>query len=162
MRSEATAAAEHKGNVIMLDPFAMRPFFGYNFGDYLKHWLSMEKRGRVPKDFHVNWFRKSADGNFLWPGFGDNCRVLDWIFRCVHEEDCFVDSPIDYLPSESALNITGIQQTVDLKELFNVPNDFWQQEVNEIEQYFKTQVGEFLPKEVFQELTKLKRRVNKS
>ncbi|XP_039953031.1 phosphoenolpyruvate carboxykinase [GTP]-like [Bactrocera neohumeralis] len=161
MRSEATAAAEHKEKVIMHDPFAMRPFFGYNFGDYLKHWLSMEKRGRVPKVFHVNWFRKSTDGKFLWPGFGDNCRVLDWIFRRVHEDSCFVDSPIGYLPSEGGLNITGLQPTVNLNELFDVPIGFWQKEVNEIEQYFKMQVGEFLPKSISQQLNELKKRLNK-
>ncbi|XP_011212114.1 phosphoenolpyruvate carboxykinase [GTP] [Bactrocera dorsalis] len=160
MRSEATAAAEHKEKVIMHDPFAMRPFFGYNFGDYLEHWLSMEKRGRVPKVFHVNWFRKSTDGKFLWPGFGDNCRVLDWIFRRVHEDNCFVDSPIGYLPSEGGLNITGLQPTVNLNELFDVPIDFWQTEVNEIEKYFKMQVGEFLPKSISQQLNELKKRLN--
>ncbi|RMZ94573.1 phosphoenolpyruvate cytosolic [GTP], partial [Brachionus plicatilis] len=81
IRSEATAAAEHKGKVIMHDPFAMRPFFGYNFGDYCKHWLSLNKEGRkMPKIFNVNWFRKSdnGQGSFLWPGFGENIRVLEW------------------------------------------------------------------------------------
>lgn len=81
MRSEATAAAEHKGKAIMHDPFAMRPFFGYNFGNYVQHWLSFEKKAdlKLPKVFHVNWFRKGSDGKFLWPGFGENCRVLEWI-----------------------------------------------------------------------------------
>ncbi|GBP16293.1 Phosphoenolpyruvate carboxykinase [Eumeta japonica] len=99
MRSEATAAAEHKAKVIMHDPFAMRPFFGYNFGDYLQHWLSMESRGKVPKIFHVNWFRKSNDGKFLWPGFCDNSRVLDWIFRRIDGENCYKDRQLAcYLP----------------------------------------------------------------
>lgn len=95
LRSEATAAAEHKGKVIMHDPFAMRPFFGYNFGHYLSHWLSFEKKSnlRLPKIFHVNWFRKDAQsGEFLWPGFGENCRVLDWICRRVDNEDIAVVS----------------------------------------------------------------------
>lgn len=90
LRSETTAAAEHKGKAIMHDPFAMRPFFGYNFGHYLAHWLSFqEKEGlQLPKIFHVNWFRKDAKtGEFLWPGFGENCRVLDWICRRVDGED---------------------------------------------------------------------------
>lgn len=90
MRSEATAAAEHKGKVIMHDPFAMRPFFGYNFGHYLQHWLNFGRKDnlKLPKIFHVNWFRKGEDGQFLWPGFGENCRVLDWICRRVDHEDC--------------------------------------------------------------------------
>lgn len=90
MRSEATAAAEHKGKVIMHDPFAMRPFFGYNFGHYLNHWLSFGRKDdlKLPKIFHVNWFRKGEDGQFLWPGFGENSRVLDWICRRVDHEDC--------------------------------------------------------------------------
>ncbi|XP_054738139.1 phosphoenolpyruvate carboxykinase [GTP]-like [Anastrepha obliqua] len=159
MRSESTAAAEHKGKVIMHDPFAMRPFFGYNFGDYLHHWLSMEKRGNVPKVFHVNWFRKGADGKFLWPGFGDNSRVLDWIFRRVGEEDCFVDTAIGYLPSEGALITEGLKQSVDLKEMFSLPRGFWQQEVIDIENYFKTQVGKYLPKEISNQLDELKNRV---
>ncbi|TMW52094.1 hypothetical protein DOY81_002811 [Sarcophaga bullata] len=160
MRSEATAAAEHKGKEIMHDPFAMRPFFGYNFGDYLKHWLSMESRGNVPKIFHVNWFRKGSDGKFLWPGFGDNSRVLDWIFRRVDGENCYTESPIGLLPSENSINIDGLTGQVNLKQLFDLPKDFWQQEVNDIEKYFKTQVGSHLPKEIENELQGLKERVN--
>ncbi|XP_037945293.1 phosphoenolpyruvate carboxykinase [GTP]-like [Teleopsis dalmanni] len=161
MRSEATAAAEHKGKVIMHDPFAMRPFFGYNFGNYLSHWLSMEKRGRVPKIFHVNWFRKGADGKFLWPGFGENSRVLDWIFRRVKGEECYQASAIGNLPSQNALITQGLQEAIKLDELFNLPKDFWEQEVIEIEKYFKTQVGDFLPTQVAQELAGLKDRVSK-
>ncbi|XP_001360943.2 phosphoenolpyruvate carboxykinase [GTP] isoform X1 [Drosophila pseudoobscura] len=159
MRSESTAAAEHKGKVIMHDPFAMRPFFGYNFGDYLSHWLSMEKRGTVPKVFHVNWFRKSSEGKFLWPGFGDNSRVLDWIFRRVQGEKCFEDSPIGRLPSKGALNVSGIEGNIDLSQLFDLPKAFWQQEALEIERYFEEQVGGHLPRPVAEQLTELKARV---
>lgn len=96
MRSESTAAAEHKGKSLMHDPFAMRPFFGYNFGHYLQHWLSFNKKQHLdlPKIFHVNWFRKGEDGSYLWPGFGENCRVLDWICRRVDHEDCATVSDI--------------------------------------------------------------------
>ncbi len=90
VRSEATAAAEYKGKAIMFDPFAMRPFFGYNFGHYVGHWLSFEKKPglKLPKIFHVNWFRKSeSDGHYLWPGFGENSRILDWICKRVDGED---------------------------------------------------------------------------
>ncbi|XP_030387633.1 phosphoenolpyruvate carboxykinase [GTP]-like [Scaptodrosophila lebanonensis] len=161
MRSEATAAAEHKAKTIMHDPFAMRPFFGYNFGDYLAHWLSMEQRGKVPKIFHVNWFRKSADGKFLWPGFGDNARVLDWIFRRVEGEQCYQESPIGRLPSQGALNVSGLEDDVNVEELFALSKNFWQQETQEIEQYFKAQVGDYLPQPVAAQLDELKARVAK-
>ncbi|KAH8285557.1 hypothetical protein KR054_010882, partial [Drosophila jambulina] len=159
MRSEATAAAEHKAKTIMHDPFAMRPFFGYNFGDYLAHWLSMEQRGQVPKIFHVNWFRKSAEGKFLWPGFGDNSRVLDWIFRRVEGEQCFEDSPIGRLPAKDSLNLSGMDGRIDLEQLFELPKDFWQQEVSAIERYFEEQVGHHLPSPVAEQLKELKARV---
>lgn len=101
VKSESTAAAEHTGKKIMHDPMAMRPFMGYNFGKYLQHWLSMEKAGRtMPKIFHVNWFRLDERGHFVWPGFGDNIRVIDWICRRVNGEDIAVPSPIGLLPKE--------------------------------------------------------------
>ncbi|XP_020815273.1 phosphoenolpyruvate carboxykinase [GTP] [Drosophila serrata] len=159
MRSEATAAAEHKAKTIMHDPFAMRPFFGYNFGDYLAHWLSMEQRGQVPKIFHVNWFRKSSEGKFLWPGFGDNSRVLDWIFRRVEGEQCFEDSPIGRLPAKDSLNLSGMDGSIDLEQLFQLPKDFWEQEVSAIERYFEEQVGHHLPSAVAEQLKELKARV---
>ncbi|KAH8277814.1 hypothetical protein KR018_007848, partial [Drosophila ironensis] len=159
MRSEATAAAEHKAKTIMHDPFAMRPFFGYNFGDYLSHWLSMEERGKVPKIFHVNWFRKSAEGQFLWPGYGENSRVLDWIFRRVEGEKCFEESAIGRIPSANALNLSGLKGNIDLKQLFSLPKDFWEQEVSSIDKYFKEQVGEHLPGPVAEQLKELKARV---
>ncbi|KAF5298724.1 hypothetical protein FQR65_LT09593 [Abscondita terminalis] len=116
MRSEATAAAEYKGKVIMHDPFAMRPFFGYNFGKYLQHWLSMEdKSSKLPKIFHVNWFRKGPDGKFLWPGFGENSRVLDWVLRRIDNEDCAEDTPIGLIPTEKSLNLSNLDENIDLK-----------------------------------------------
>lgn len=161
MRSEATAAAEHKGKVIMHDPFAMRPFFGYNFGNYLAHWLSMEKRSaNVPKIFHINWFRKSPQGQFLWPGFGENSRVLDWILRRVDGEDCAQETAVGYIPKENALNLQNLSEAVDMQELFRLPKDFWLEEVDAIEKYFKEQVGMDLPQEVFDELMKLKKNVS--
>lgn len=161
MRSESTAAAEHKGKAIMHDPFAMRPFFGYNFGDYLKHWLSMESRGNVPKIFHVNWFRKDADGKFLWPGFGDNSRVLDWIFRRVEGENCYQESPIGLLPAANSINMHGMKSDIDMQKLFDLPKDFWLQEASAIETYFTTQVGSHLPAEIATELSGLKDRLSK-
>ncbi|EDX07693.1 phosphoenolpyruvate carboxykinase [GTP] [Drosophila simulans] len=159
MRSEATAAAEHKGKVIMHDPFAMRPFFGYNFGDYVAHWLSMEKRGQVPKIFHVNWFRKSAEGKFMWPGYGENSRVLEWILRRVNGESCYVDSAIGHIPAEGALNLDGMKDKVDVEEIFSLPKEFWSQEVKEIRTYFESQVGADLPASIYQQLDELSSRV---
>lgn len=162
MRSEATAAAEYKGKVIMHDPFAMRPFFGYNFGDYLQHWLSMDKPGRqMPKIFHVNWFRKSDKGKFLWPGFGENSRVLDWVLQRIDNKDnSGVKSAIGYIPSEGSLRLDGLNERVDMNQLFSLPKDFWMQEVEQIGKYFEEQVGSDLPTAIETELSKLKQRVS--
>lgn len=166
MRSESTAAAEYKGKMIMNDPFAMRPFFGYNFGNYLSHWLSMEERakkagGVVPKIFHVNWFRKNANGQFMWPGFGENSRVLDWILRRINEEDCYVDTAVGRIPSKGALKVQDLKETIDLDEIFSLPKDFWLQEVQEIATYFENQLSkEDLPAQIKKELEELMERVN--
>lgn len=163
MRSEATAAAEHTGKIIMNDPFAMRPFFGYNFGNYLSHWLSMEKRaqasrGQPPKIFHVNWFRKDSNGKFMWPGFGENIRVLEWILRRVNNEECHVKSPIGYVPKQECFNTENMAD-INLPELFSIPKDFWTKEVREIGQYFDEQVNHDLPLPIAQELHDLKERI---
>lgn len=158
IRSESTAAAEHKGKMIMHDPFAMRPFFGYNFGNYLSHWLSMEKRGRVPKIFHVNWFRKDSNGKFMWPGFGENIRVLEWILKRVNNEECHEQTPIGYVPKPECFNTENIAD-INLRDLFSVPKDFWTKEVREIGEYFDEQVGRDLPLPIAQELNDLKLRI---
>jgi len=126
MNSETTAAAAGKRGVLRADPFAMKPFCGYNMGDYFKHWLSFPERTQeknLPKIFHVNWFRKSPQGKFMWPGFGDNIRVLKWIFdRCDTDAmDGAVDSPIGFLPSPGALDTSGLNITSStMDELFSV------------------------------------------
>lgn len=163
LKSEATAAAEHKGKVIMHDPFSMRPFFGYNFGDYLSHWLSLNsKKYNLPRIFVVNWFRKgsSANGGFLWPGFGENVRVLDWILRrcdgCAKADK----SPVGFIPSDGEISLEGLEEPVDLQELFSVPKQFWLDEVNELRKYFKEQVGSSLPSEITKQLNELESRLN--
>ncbi|KAK8376401.1 hypothetical protein O3P69_009798 [Scylla paramamosain] len=164
MRSEATAAAEHRGKVIMNDPFAMRPFFGYNFGHYLQHWLSMEGRTSraMPKIFHVNWFRKNEKGRFIWPGFGENVRVLDWILQRVEGRDVAEESAIGLLPKPGSLNLAGLEDhNIDMDELFRLPKDFWTQEVRDIATYFDQQVGDDLPNEVREQLKMLEKRVEK-
>nr|XP_061813884.1 phosphoenolpyruvate carboxykinase, cytosolic [GTP]-like [Nerophis lumbriciformis] len=162
MRSEATAAAEHKGKEIMHDPFAMRPFFGYNFGQYLSHWLSMAEcsGAMLPKIFHVNWFRKSPSSGFLWPGFGENIRVLDWMFRRLNGQAGAMPSAIGYLPRLESFNLEGLREPVDLEQLFALDRDFWQKEVEDVGKYFATQVNEDLPEEVARQLELLKHRVN--
>ncbi|KAF7279704.1 phosphoenolpyruvate carboxykinase [GTP]-like isoform X1 [Rhynchophorus ferrugineus] len=162
MRSEATAAAEHKGKVIMHDPFAMRPFFGYNFGHYLQHWLSMEQRSsNLPKIFHVNWFRKSKEGKFLWPGFGENSRVLDWILRRLDNEDCATNTAVGLIPKKDALNLEGLKETIDTDELFSLSKDFWSEEAQAIDNYFQDQVGKDLPQDIANQLKNLKEQVDK-
>uniref|UniRef100_A0A8C5KCX9 Phosphoenolpyruvate carboxykinase, cytosolic [GTP] n=1 Tax=Jaculus jaculus TaxID=51337 RepID=A0A8C5KCX9_JACJA len=161
MRSEATAAAEHKGKVIMHDPFAMRPFFGYNFGKYLAHWLSMAHRpaAKLPKIFHVNWFRKGKDGKFLWPGFGENSRVLEWMFNRINGEDNAKLTAIGYVPKEDALNVKGLRG-VNLEELFAISKEFWEKEIEDIEQYLEDQVNADLPCEIKREVQALKQRIS--
>lgn len=164
LRSEATSAAEFKGKKIMHDPMSMRPFLGYNFGDYLKHWISLNKPGRtMPKVFMVNWFRKSNDGkgSFLWPGFGDNVRVLEWIFnRCDGNEAIAEISPLGYVPKQASLDLKGLSvSTDDVQELFKVDKKFLQEEVDEIRAFLDENVNESTPKEISQQLEFLNERV---
>ncbi|XP_029842784.2 phosphoenolpyruvate carboxykinase, cytosolic [GTP] isoform X1 [Ixodes scapularis] len=162
MRSEATAAAEHKGKSVMHDPFGMRPFFGYNFGEYLKHWLSFAKEGgnQLPRIYHVNWFRKSAEGKFLWPGFGENSRVLDWIVRRVDGEvNIAKETFLGYLPTDDALNLEGLREQVNVAELMRVDRDFWSKECQAVRTFFDEQVGRSLPAEIAGQLTKLEERI---
>ncbi|NXG13732.1 PCKGC protein, partial [Grallaria varia] len=160
MRSEATAAAEHKGKIIMHDPFAMRPFFGYNFGKYLAHWLSMAQRpaAKLPRIFHVNWFRKDSQGKFLWPGFGENSRVLEWMFNRIEGKASAKPTAIGYIPTDAALNLKGLEN-INLTELFDISKEFWEKEVEEIKQYFEVQVNADLPYEIERELRALEMRI---
>ncbi|NXV76754.1 PCKGC protein, partial [Atlantisia rogersi] len=160
MRSEATAAAEHKGKIIMHDPFAMRPFFGYNFGKYLAHWLSMAHRpaAKLPRIFHVNWFRKDSQGKFLWPGYGENSRVLEWMFNRIKGKASAKPTAIGYIPADTALNLKGLED-VSLTELFDISKEFWEKEVEEIKQYFEVQVNADLPYEIEREMLALEMRI---
>jgi len=161
MRSETTAAAQDaKQKVIVNDPFAMRPFFGYNFGDYLQHWLSMDKPGRhLPKIFHVNWFRKSSDGKFLWPGFGENVRVLEWIFDRSTEgiHGNANESAVGYVPK--TLNLEGLTEKVDMDALFNLDQTFWTNEIANFRKYLDDQVGDDVPDEIHNQISLLEARV---
>ena len=168
MRSEATAAAEYKGKVIMHDPFAMRPFFGYNFGDYCQHWLSLQsgEERQMPKIFHVNWFRKSenGEGSFLWPGYGENIRVLEWVFDRVEKPSDLnaKKTPIGYMPLESEFNVAGLGLSEEkLNELFSVDKDWWLNEVEEIRNYFEQNVTDSTPPEIYKQIEMIKERLLK-
>ena len=130
MGSETTAAATGAVGVMRRDPMAMKPFCGYNFADYFGHWLSFDRAGaQLPKVFHVNWFRKGDDGKFLWPGFGDNLRVLEWMIKRVTGEAGAVDTPIGALPRAQDLNLDGVAMTAEAcDKLFGFDRAGWQAE----------------------------------
>ena len=161
MRSEATAAAADtvKG-AILHDPFAMRPFFGYSFSQYMEHWLSLQQRAgaSLPKIFHVNWFRKDDQGRFIWPGFGDNIRVLDWILRRCDGEDIAQPSPIGLVPKSGSIDISGLG-SVDMEALFRMPKVELEAEVEDLERYFDEQLPGQLPRTVALQLQALRERV---
>lgn len=160
MASETTAAAAGKVGVVRRDPMAMLPFCGYNVGDYLQHWLDMGKKlKKQPKIFNVNWFRLDDNGKFIWPGFGDNFRVLQWILaRCDDKIDA-VESPIGYLPNPADISLEGLADfTVeDVADLLSVDKDVWEQEIADIEEYYKK--FDRLPIEMKNQLAALKERL---
>lgn len=161
VKSESTAAAEFKGKTIMHDPMAMRPFFGYNFGDYLKHWLSMKKPGRkMPKIFHVNWFRTNEQGKFLWPGFGENIRVIDWMCKRLKGDATVADTTaIGYLPKKGTIDLTGIEKNVQWDELFSLPKDYWVEDHAETRHFLETELGTDMPPEVQKEIDEQELRI---
>ena len=137
MGSETTAAATGAVGVMRRDPMAMKPFCGYNFADYFNHWLSFDTReAQLPKIFHVNWFRKGDDGKFLWPGFGDNLRVLEWMIGRVKGEASAVTTPIGFLPGDADLNLDGVTLSDEAKDkLFGFEQAGWQAEIASIGEY---------------------------
>jgi phosphoenolpyruvate carboxykinase (GTP) len=137
MASETTAAATGAVGVVRRDSMAMKPFVGYNFADYFAHWLSFDAPGAVlPKIFHVNWFRKGADGKFLWPGFGDNLRVLEWMLRRAKGEAGALDTPIGKLPLPGDLDVDGLQMAPGAMEaLLHVDRDGWYDEMEAVGEY---------------------------
>ncbi len=159
MASETTAAASGAVGVVRHDPMAMLPFCGYHMGDYFQHWLNMGKKVKknAPKIFNVNWFRTDDNGNFIWPGFGDNMRVLDWIIkRCEGTVDA-VESPIGLLPKAEDINLNGLDFSVEqLESILDVDTKTWKAEAKGIEEFYK-KFGDRLPKELTRELKTLKR-----
>ncbi|NMB30072.1 MAG: phosphoenolpyruvate carboxykinase (GTP) [Clostridiales bacterium] len=162
MASETTAAASGEVGVVRRDPMAMLPFCGYHMGDYFKHWLDIGKKlgDKAPEIFNVNWFRLDDDGNFIWPGFGDNMRVLDWIIkRCEGKADA-VETAIGYEPKPEDINIDGLDDVnLDImKELLNVDTALWKEEAEGIHEFYK-KFGDRLPSELMDELEKLEKRL---
>ncbi len=157
MASETTAAAAGAVGVVRRDPMAMKPFCGYNMADYFAHWLEMgEKLGdKAPSIFHVNWFRQDEEGNFMWPGFGDNMRVLNWILdRCEGKADA-TETAIGYLPKAADLDLTGLDiDAATLDELLSVDKEVWKGEIDGIKEYF-AQFGDKLPKGIANQLANL-------
>jgi phosphoenolpyruvate carboxykinase (GTP) len=148
MSSETTAAATGAVGNLRRDPFAMLPFCGYNMADYFAHWLTFSDRfeeSKLPKIFYVNWFRKSGDGRWLWPGFGENSRVLEWIFERTAGRGDAEETAIGYVPTTSAINVEGLNVTAaDMAELLTVHNDEWRHEVPRIKEHY-AQFNERLP-----------------
>ena len=162
MASETTAAAAGAVGVVRRDPMAMRPFVGYNMGDYWKHWLDMGKKiAHAPGIFHVNWFRTDENGHFVWPGFGDNFRVLLWILdRCEGKVDA-VETPIGYVPKPEDINLEGISGNVTtdtVRDLLTVDTEAWSEDITNIEQFYE-QVGSHVPAELKEELAALAARL---
>ena len=161
MASETTAAITGEVGVRRRDPMAMLPFCGYHMGDYFGHWLEMGRRiAHPPKIFHVNWFRKGADGKFLWPGYGENVRVLKWILERVNGNGQAEETPIGFVPTTRALTLDGLRISQEsMKELLRVDAADWQTEVEEIGTFFK-KFGDRLPTELREEQVRLTERVN--
>lgn len=162
MSSEKTAAAEGTVGELRRDPFAMLPFCGYNMADYWSHWLrigTFTDPANLPRIYSVNWFRRDADGRFLWPGFGDNSRVLEWIVRRIDDRAAAVDSPIGRVPAIEDLNLDGVDiSAADLEELFSIDRQSWTTEADLTEEYFG-QFGDRVPSALRDELTSLRERL---
>ena len=157
MASETTAAASGAVGVVRRDPMAMLPFCGYHMGDYFQHWLDMgEKVAKKPKFFNVNWFRTDENGNFLWPGFGDNMRVLDWIIRRTEGTVDAVETPIGYVPRPEDINLNGTDLTTEaVANLLSVDQELWKEDAEGIENFY-AKLGDKLPAQLSKELDTLK------
>ncbi|HSP53004.1 MAG TPA: phosphoenolpyruvate carboxykinase domain-containing protein, partial [Cryobacterium sp.] len=156
--SEKTAAAEGTVGELRRDPFAMLPFCGYNMADYWAHWLKVGKGlgSKAPEIFQVNWFRKGADGSFLWPGFGENSRVIEWIVRRIEGFADARDTPIGHLPVEGGLDLKGLDLSdTDVEQLFAIDQASWLAECDLTEEYFKM-FGDRVPPALLSELASVR------
>jgi phosphoenolpyruvate carboxykinase (GTP) len=162
MSSEKTAAAAGNVGELRFDPFAMLPFCGYNMGDYFAHWLEIGEAtdaDQLPRLFWVNWFRRGEDGSFLWPGFGDNSRVLAWVVQRVAGEGAAVDPPIGRVPAPGAIDTTGLDIDAEaLARLVEVDAESWRQELPQLDEHYR-RLGDHVPAELREQLTELEKRV---
>jgi phosphoenolpyruvate carboxykinase (GTP) len=163
MASETTAAQAGAVGNLRRDPFAMLPFCGYNMADYFSHWLRIGATApdpeKLPKIFYVNWFRKGADGKFLWPGYGENSRVLEWIFNRVIGEAEALDTPIGAVPAPGSIDIENIDVSKeDMEELLRVDTEGWRTEVPLIREYY-AQFGDRLPGALSEQVDALEKRL---
>ena len=162
MSSETTAAAEGPTR-LRRDPFAMLPFCGYNMADYFAHWLKIGRASdpaKLPKIFYVNWFRKDDDGHFLWPGFGENSRVLEWVFERASGRGDADETPIGWVPAKGAIDTDGLDVPADdLVELLRVDAGEWVDELPDIVAFYET-FGDRVPAELRDELRKLEARLS--
>jgi len=157
--SEQTAAAEGEVGALRRDPFAMLPFCGYNMADYWGHWLAVGEKATQTKIFQVNWFRKNSEGKFIWPGFGENARVIDWIVRSLQGKSKAKASALGYHPGEGELNIEGLNLLeTEMQELFEVDADSWLSEVARVEE-FLAGFKERLPEEMKLQTANLRSRL---
>ncbi len=163
MSSEKTAAATGQTGVVRFDPFAMLPFTGYNVGDYFAHWLEVGERAdadKLPRLFWVNWFRRDDDGSFLWPGFGENCRVLEWVLERVAGDGAAAETPIGLVPTLDAIDRSGTDvDDAAMAKLLDVDPSAWEGELAVIEEHYAA-VGERLPTELRDQLEDLRTRLH--
>lgn len=162
LSSETTAAATGQVGVVRRDPFAMLPFIGYHVGDYLQHWLTLGEKydqSKLPKIFYVNWFRRGADGKFLWPGYGENSRVIKWAIEQIEGADGSVPTVIGLAPKPGSLDVEGLDVSEeDIQTALNVDADEWRAEIPLIEEWF-AKIGEKLPSQLVSQLESLKARL---
>jgi phosphoenolpyruvate carboxykinase (GTP) len=159
MASETTAAATGKVGVVRRDPMAMKPFCGYHFGDYWGHWLAVGKRlSHPPKIFQVNWFRRDDDNGFMWPGFGENLRVLEWILDRCQGNGQAITTPVGHLPSEDALRLDGLDDRPDLEALLDVDAEGWRAELAEVDSHLD-EYGERVPVALREALQGIRRKL---
>jgi phosphoenolpyruvate carboxykinase (GTP) len=161
--SEGTAAAENKVGELRRDPFAMLPFCGYNMGDYFGHWLQTGAKAdasKLPRIYYVNWFRKDADGKIIWPGFGDNSRVLKWIVERLTGKAEATETPIGLVPTKESLDLSGLDLTDEqLELLLSVDAEAWKGEAEQIKPHYE-RFGDHLPKPLWDQLEQLEQRLS--